>query len=160
MRTAIVTSSSDAKLEKARQLGADHLINYKKNPEWHIEVLRLTEGRGADVILETGGSGTLNKSFECVAFGGLISCIGYLSGKEDAPGNRMNTNVLALKRNVTLKGILNGGKDRFEEMLAAVYQKQDVHPVVDKVFEFAQAKEALQYLFSGQHFGKVVVRVD
>ena len=160
MRTAIVTSSSDEKLERARQLGADHLINYKKQPDWHTEVLRLTEGRGADIILECGGSGTLNKSFECIAFGGLISCIGYLSGKEDAPGSRMNTNVLALKRNVTLKGILNGGKDRFEEMLAAVYQKNDVHPVVDRVFEFDQADKAIQYLFSGQHFGKVVVRVN
>jgi NADPH:quinone reductase-like Zn-dependent oxidoreductase len=156
--TAIVTSSSDAKLERAKSMGADHVINYKTTPEWQKTVLELTGGRGADVVLETGGAETLAKSFECVAFGGLISCIGYLSGKEDAPGNRMNTNLLALKRNVTLKGILNGPKDRFDEMLG-VYAKAQIHPVVDRTFEFAEAKEAFQYLFGGKHFGKVVIKV-
>ncbi|KAL1297115.1 hypothetical protein AAFC00_004694 [Neodothiora populina] len=155
---AIVTSSSDEKLEKASKLGADHTINYKKNPDWHEEVLRLTGGKGADIIFECGGAQTLEKSFDCVAFGGLISCIGYLSGKEDAAGSRMNTNVLALKRNVTLKGILNGPKDRFEEMLR-LYEELEIHPAVDKVFPFDEAKEALQYLFSGGHFGKVVVKI-
>ncbi|KAI1879826.1 hypothetical protein JX265_001447 [Neoarthrinium moseri] len=156
--TTIVTSSSDAKLERARKMGADHTVNYKTTPEWQKAVLELTGGKGADVIFETGGAETLAKSFDCVAFGGLISCIGYLSGKEDAPGNRMNTNLLALKRNVTLKGMLNGPADRFEEMLG-VYAKAQIHPVVDKVFEFDQAKEALHYLFGGKHFGKVVIKV-
>jgi NADPH:quinone reductase-like Zn-dependent oxidoreductase len=155
----IVTSSSDEKLEKARKLGADYAINYKTTPDWEKEVLRITGGNGADIIFECGGAQTLRQSFECVAFGGLISCIGYLSGKEDAPGNRMNTNVLALKRNVTLKGILNGPKDRFEEMLR-LYGEKQVHPVVDKVFSFDEAKEAIQYLFKGSHFGKVVIKVD
>lgn len=93
-----------------------------------------------------------------MAFGGLINCIGYLSGKEDASGDRLNTNVLALRRNVTLKGILNGPRERFEEM-CDFYAQHEIHPVVDKVFRFEEAKEALQYLFSGGHFGKVVVRV-
>ncbi|KAK6085972.1 zinc-binding dehydrogenase [Seiridium cupressi] len=156
--TAIVTSSSDEKLARAKEMGADHTINYRTNPDWQKAVLELTGGRGADVIFETGGAETLSKSFDCVAFGGLISCIGYLSGKEDAPGNRMNTNLLALKRNVTLKGMLNGPKDRFEEMLG-IYEKAKIHPVVDKTFEFGQAKEALQYLYGGKHFGKVVIKV-
>jgi NADPH:quinone reductase-like Zn-dependent oxidoreductase len=82
-----------------------------------------------------------------------------LSGKEDAEeGDRLNTNVLALRRNVTLKGILNGPKDRFEEMVR-FYEKNRIRPVVDKVFEFERAKVALEYLYSGGHFGKVVVRV-
>ncbi|KAI0153630.1 hypothetical protein BJ166DRAFT_570749 [Pestalotiopsis sp. NC0098] len=156
--TAIVTSSSDEKLARATAMGADHVINYRTDPEWHKTVLRLTGGRGADVVLETGGAQTLAKSFDCVAFGGLISCIGYLSGKEDSPGSRMNTNLLALKRNVTLKGILNGPKDRFEEMLAT-YERAQIRPVVDRTFEFAEAKEALQYLYGGKHFGKVVIKV-
>jgi NADPH:quinone reductase-like Zn-dependent oxidoreductase len=156
--TVIVTSSSDDKLARASAMGADHTINYRTTPEWQKAVLQFTGGRGADVIFETGGAETLSKSFECVAFGGLISCIGYLSGKEDAPGNRMNTNLLALKRNVTLKGILNGPKDRFEEMLG-VYEKAQIHPVVDRTFEFNEAKEALKYLFAGKHFGKVVIKV-
>ncbi|OTA96818.1 hypothetical protein M434DRAFT_392503 [Hypoxylon sp. CO27-5] len=156
--TTIVTSSSDAKLDRARKLGADHTINYKTTPEWQDKVLELTGGRGADVIFEIGGAQTLEKSFSCVAYGGLISCIGYLSGKEDAPDSRINTNVLALRRNVTLKGILNGPKDRFEEMLE-FYDAKQIHPVIDRVFEFEQAKDALKYLFSSSHFGKVVVKV-
>ncbi|KAI0127044.1 hypothetical protein BJ170DRAFT_702560 [Xylariales sp. AK1849] len=157
--TTIVTSSSDAKLERAKGLGADHTINYRANPEWQKTVVEITEGKGADVVFETGGAETLGKSFECVAFGGLISCIGYLSGKEDAPGNRMNMNLLALKRNVTLKGILNGPKERFEEMLG-LYRDKQIKPVVDRVFEFEEAKEALQFLFGGQHFGKVVIKTS
>lgn len=155
----IVTSSSDAKLEKAKkELGADYTINYKSTPEWQDEALRITNGEGADIIFECGGAQTLRKSFDCVAFGGLIDCIGYLSGKEDSPGDRLNTNVLALRRNVTLKGILNGPRDRFEEM-TKFYAEHQIHPVIDKVYAFEKAKEALQYLFSGGHFGKVVVKV-
>ncbi|KAF2160465.1 hypothetical protein M409DRAFT_70431 [Zasmidium cellare ATCC 36951] len=154
----IVTSSSDTKLQKAKDLGADYIINYKATPEWQEETMRITNGEGADIIFECGGSQTLRKSFDCVAFGGLIDCIGYLSGKEDAPGDRLNTNVLALRRNVTLKGILNGPRDRFEEM-AKFYAEHEIHPVVDKIFNFEEAAQALQYLFSGGHFGKVVVRV-
>lgn len=121
----IVTSSSDAKLQKAKELGADYTINYKSTPNWQDEVMRITDGEGADIIFECGGSETLRKSFDCVAFGGLIDCIGYLSGKEDAPGDRLNTNVLALRRNVTLKGILNGPRDRFEEMVK-FYAKHEI----------------------------------
>ncbi|KAF2434189.1 NAD(P)-binding protein [Tothia fuscella] len=154
----IITSSSDKKLEQAKALGADHTINYKTNPDWQNTVLEITNGKGADFIIETGGALTLAKSFECVAFGGCIAAVGYLSGKEDAEGNRMNTNVLALKRNVTLKGILNGPRDRFEEMLR-LYEEKKIQPVVDSVFPFDEAKHAMLYLESGGHIGKVVVRV-
>jgi len=156
--TAIITSSSDEKLEKARALGADHTVNYRTTPDWHEQVMKLTDGKGADIILETGGAETLSKSFECVAFGGLISAIGYLSGKEDAPGKRPNMNVLALKRNVTFKGILNGPKDRFEEMLE-LYASKEIRPVVDRVFKFDESRNALKYLYSGNHLGKVVIKV-
>lgn len=148
--TAIVTSSSDAKLERARKLGANHTINYKTTPDWHEKVLELTGGKGVDVIFETGGAETLFKSFQCVSFGGLINSIGYLSGKEDAAGSRVNTNVLALSRNVTLKGILNGPKDRFEEMLD-LYRDKEIHPVIDREFLFEEARDALKYLFEGGH---------
>lgn len=120
--------------------------------------MKLTNGDGVDIILECGGAKTLRKSFDCIAFGGLIDCIGYLSGKEDEPSDRVNANVLALRRNVTLKGILNGPRDRFEEMLR-FYEQHKIKPVVDRVFPFHEAKEAFQYLFSGGHFGKVVIRV-
>lgn len=154
----IVTSSSDEKLEKAKSMGADFIINYRSNPEWQDEVMRITKDAGADYIFECGAAKTLRKSFDCIAFGGCISCIGYLSGKEDDAGDRLNTNVLALRRNVTLKGMLNGPKDRFEEMVQ-FYSKHGIHPVIDRKFKFEEAKDALKYLYSGSHFGKVVVKV-
>ncbi|EFY85448.1 alcohol dehydrogenase, zinc-containing, putative [Metarhizium acridum CQMa 102] len=164
----IITSSSDDKLRRAAdELGADHTVNYKTCWEWQGPVMEATGGRGADVVFETGGARTLRKSFESVAFGGVINCIGYLSGKadEDQPGDgakaplqRLNVNVLALRRNVTLRGIINGGKDRFEEMLG-FYEAKKIRPVVSRVFAFADAKEAMRYLADGKHFGKVVIEV-
>ncbi len=128
-------------------------------PNWQDKVLSLTNSEGADIILECGGAETLRKSFECIAFGGIIACIGYLSGKQDAPDDRTNVNLLALRRNVTLKGILNGPRDRFEEM-NAFYEQHQIRPPVDRVFGFEEAKEALHYMFGGKHFGKVVIGVQ
>lgn len=88
----------------------------------------------------------------------MISAVGYLLGKQDAEGDRTNTNLLALKRNVTLKGIMNGLRDEFEKMLE-FYTKHQIRPVVDKVFKFEEGQDALDYLASGGHFGKVVIRV-
>lgn len=154
----IITSSSDEKLELAKKLGADRTINYKTNADWDQEVLKMTGGEGVDITFENGGAATLRKSFECIAFGGLINCIGYLSGKEDPVGDRTNTNVLALKRNVTLKGLLNGPRERLEEMLK-FYDEKQIRPVVDRVFGFEESKEALAYLFKAEFFGKVVIKV-
>ena len=155
---AIVTSSSDEKLNRAKELGADHVINYKVTPEWQDRVMQITKGKGVDIIFEQDGPQTLAKSFACVKWGGTISAIGYLSGKQDDADSRINTNVLALRRNVTLKGIWNGPKDRLEEAVE-LYQQKEIHPVVDKVFTFDQAKEALEYVAAGSHFGKVVIKV-
>ncbi|KAI7338083.1 NAD(P)-binding protein [Hortaea werneckii] len=166
----IITSSSDTKLAQATKLGADAGINYRSNPEWQEEVNRLTstfhahngeaDGEtGADIVLENGGAQTLRKSFDCIAFGGLINCIGYLSGKEEVSSDKLHTNVLALRRNVTIKGIINGPRDRFEEMVR-FYTEHQIRPVIDRVVGFEEAKEGLKYLFSGSHFGKVVVRVS
>jgi NADPH:quinone reductase-like Zn-dependent oxidoreductase len=154
----IVTSSSDEKLKRATKLGAKNTINYRSNPDWDSAVLDATSSRGADIIIEVGGAQTLRKSFECVRFGGLIACIGYLSGKQDEAGDRTNTNLLCLKRNVTLKGIVNGPRDELERMLK-FYEEKQIRPVVDRVFGFGEANDALEYLFGGGHFGKVVVKV-
>lgn len=155
----IITSSSDSKLERAKRLGADFTVNYRSTPEWQEEALRLTNDDGVDIIFENGGAQTLRKSFECLKMGGLINSIGYLSGKQNDAGDRMNTNVLAITKNATVKGILNGPKDRFEEMVR-FYEKHAIHPVVDRIFDFEKAYEALKYLESGAHFGKVVVKVS
>ncbi|KAH8430583.1 zinc-dependent alcohol dehydrogenase family protein [Aspergillus melleus] len=154
----IITSSSDAKLEQAKALGADYVINYRTQPNWEEEVMRVTNNHGADIILETGGAQTLKKSFDSIAFGGLIDCIGYVSGKVDAPEDRTNVNLLALRRNVTIKGIINGPKDRFEEMVT-FYEKHQIKPVVNRVFGFKEADQAFKFLASGSHFGKVVIKV-
>jgi NADPH:quinone reductase-like Zn-dependent oxidoreductase len=158
-RIVIITSSSDAKLKKAKDLGASETINYKTHPDWEEDVMKITNNEGVDIIFENGGAQTLRKSFDCIAFGGLINCIGYLSGKENAADDKTNVNVLALRRNVTLKGLLNGPKDRLEEMLR-FYEEKEIHPVVDKVFKFEEAKQALKHLFEGGHFGKVVINVQ
>ena len=155
----IVTSSSDSKLRRAKELGASTLVNYNSTPDWETSVLDATSDAGADIILEVGGAKTLRKSFDCVRFGGLIACIGYLSGKVDEDTDRTNTNLLCLKRNVTLKGILNGPRDKLEEMLR-FYNEKGIRPVVDRVFKFEEGKDALKYLYSGGHFGKVVIKVQ
>lgn len=161
--TSVITSSSDKKLEKAKALGASATINYRTHWEWQGPVLDATGGQGADFIIETGGARTLRKSFDSIAFGGTIACVGYTSGKGDDDGdgdlNRLNVNVLALRRNVTLKGILNGPRERFEEMLR-FYEDKKIHPVVDRVFGFEDAVEAFGFLGRGEHFGKVVIRVS
>jgi NADPH:quinone reductase-like Zn-dependent oxidoreductase len=120
--------------------------------------MAITNNKGVDIIFEQGGPETLAKSFACIKWGGLISCIGYLSGKTDKADNIVNTNVLALRRNVTLKGIWNGPRDRLEEVLE-LYADKQIHPVVDKVFAFDDAKEAFEYVAAGSHFGKVVIRL-
>lgn len=157
--TTILTSSSDDKLARGRELGADHVINYRTCPDWQDKVLEVTGGHGADIIFEVGGARTLRKSFQCVAFGGVIASIGYVTGKRDDPEDDLtNINVLALSREATLRGIHNGPRDRFEEA-CDFYSKHQIRPMVERVFEFGQASEALKYLYAGAHFGKVVIRV-
>ncbi|KAJ4295273.1 hypothetical protein N0V90_007284 [Kalmusia sp. IMI 367209] len=156
--SVIITSSSDSKLQRAQKLGAKTLVNYNATPDWETSVLKSTADVGADIIIEVGGAKTLRKSFDCIRFGGLIACIGYLSGKVDDDTDRTNTNLLCLRKNVTLKGILNGPRDKLEEMLR-FYKEKEIRPVVDRMFGFEQSKEAFEYLYSGGHFGKVVIKV-
>ncbi|EEU41706.1 uncharacterized protein NECHADRAFT_53900 [Fusarium vanettenii 77-13-4] len=156
--TTLITSSSDSKLARAKALGANHVINYRDVPSWDDEVMQISNNHGADIIFETGGAKTIRKSFNSVAYGGMIACIGYVSGKQDDADERTNINVLALSRTVTLKGIINGPKDRFQEMLR-FYEQHEIHPVIDRVFAFEQGRDAFTYLEGGSHFGKVVIKV-
>ena len=79
--SVIATSSSDEKLERLRQLGADHTINYRQTPDWGKRVLELTAGRGVDQVVEVGGPGTLAQSITAVRVGGHIALIGVLTGR-------------------------------------------------------------------------------
>lgn len=149
----IITSSSDDKLARARDLGADETINYHTTPDWDKRVLELTGGRGADLVVEVGGAETFNKSLNAVRFGGQISLMGVLTGLE----NKVSTSTI-LHKNIRVQGVYVGSREMFEAMNRAL-SLHKLRPVVDKVFPFDDAHAALTYLESGSHFGKVVVRI-
>ncbi|KAG6169468.1 hypothetical protein E4U23_001317 [Claviceps purpurea] len=158
----IIISSSDDTLQRATQhLGADHAINSKTYWEWQEPVMKATGGLGADIIFETGRPRTLRKSFESVAFGGTINCMGGVSGTMagEPELHRLDISELVLRRCVTMRGVIGGGKDRFEEMLG-FYEEKQIRPVVDKVFGFDGAVDAMRYLGEGKRFGNVVVKVS
>ncbi len=150
--SAIITSSSDEKLEKARALGADETINYKTTPDWDREVWKVTHKQGVDHILEVGGPGTLGKSLASVSNGGNIAQIGVLTGF-DAP----NVSLFPLvSKNATMSGIYVGDVQSFENFVRFLNVTK-IHPVVDRVFAWSEAREAYDHMKSGAHFGKVVI---
>lgn len=148
----IATSSSDAKLQKARQEGAARGINYKTTPAWEEKVRELTNGLGVDHVVEVGGAGTFNQSMKSVRLGGTVSLIGVLAGKGDV--NLMPV----LMKGVRVQGIFVGNREMFEAMIRAIALHQ-MKPVVDRVFEFKDIQGALKHMEAGAHFGKVCVRV-
>jgi NADPH:quinone reductase-like Zn-dependent oxidoreductase len=150
---AIVTSSSDEKLVRAKALGADATVNYRTTPEWQDEVRALTGGRGVDAVLEVGGKGTLQRSIDAAAMGGTIAVIGGVSGfaGEFDPFAL----ITGAKR---LSGIYVGSRGMAEDLSRFVGVNRIV-PVVDRVFGFDQARQAYDYLDGGAHFGKVVIQV-
>jgi NADPH:quinone reductase-like Zn-dependent oxidoreductase len=150
---AIITSSSDDKLARARELGAAHTINYRTHSEWQEEVLRVTGGVGAHVVLEVGGQGTVNRSIASAAMGGSIAVIGGVSGfgGEVNPGS-----LLASARR--LVGIYVGSRTMLEKVMRFA-DGAGIQPVVDRVFPFEEAQQAYRYMESGAHFGKVVIAV-
>ncbi|AIO44097.1 NAD(P)-dependent alcohol dehydrogenase [Burkholderia cenocepacia] len=150
----IVTSSSDAKLERARALGADATINYRATPEWQHEVLRLTDGAGADLVVEVGGRDTLPRSVAATKIGGIVSVIGGLSSF-GGPELGLLSLIGGFRR---LHGFMVGSRAMLDDVVRLVDAKR-IKPVVDRVFGFDEAPQAYAHLQSGQHFGKVVIRV-
>ena len=150
---AIITSSSDEKLAKARQFGAWEGINYKTHPEWHKEVARLTGGRGVDCVIEVGGVGTLARSYEAIGFGGKIALIGFLAGfvGEQNP-------VGLMMKGGSLHGIGVGSTAMFEDMNRAI-EVNRIKPIVGKVFPFDEAPEAFRQFAAGDFFGKIVITI-
>lgn len=149
----IITSSSDEKLERARQLGAAECINYRSTPDWDARARELTGGRGVDHVVEVGGAGTLSRSLRAVRLGGRISMIGVLTG-----GSAEVNTLPILMKNARVQGIFVGSRAMFESMNRAIALHQ-LRPVIDRVFPFEQAPEALRLMESGGHFGKIVIRV-
>ena len=149
----IATSSGDAKLLKARDLGASDGINYKTTADWDVAARDLTEGAGVDHVVEVGGPGTLPRSIKAVRLGGHIALIGVLTG-----GGEVDPRPLLMK-NIRLQGIYVGSRAMFEAMNRAIALHK-LRPVVDRVFPLDRAIEAYKHLESGAHFGKIVIKVE
>ena len=149
----IITSSSDAKLARAKTLGADDTINYRTTPDWEKEVFRLTDKAGADHVVEVGGADTFPKSLRAMAIGGTISVIGGVSGFASEVSLRD-----ILGKSAVIRGIFVGSHEMFIAMNRAISQHQ-FKPVIDRVFPFSEARTAYGYQDSGAHFGEVVITV-
>ena len=148
----IVTSSSDEKLARAKQLGASDGVNYKTTPEWDKKVRELTGGVGVDHVVEVGGAGTLSRSLKAVRTGGHISLIGVLAG-----GGECNPTPVLMKA-VRLQGVFVGSRAMFEAM-NRTFGVHGLHPVIDRVFPFEETRAAYRHLESSAHFGKIVIRL-
>jgi NADPH:quinone reductase-like Zn-dependent oxidoreductase len=149
----IATSSSEAKLERLKQLGAAITINYKTHPDWG-KLARQQTGTGVDLVVEVGGVGTLNESIRATRIGGTIAFIGVLAGKPDAE-SRLPLMVMQQQR---LQGVTVGSVEDLQAMANAI-AANGMKPVVDRVFPFAEAKAAFAHMASGAHFGKVAVEM-
>ncbi|HWF78768.1 MAG TPA: NAD(P)-dependent alcohol dehydrogenase [Caulobacteraceae bacterium] len=149
----IVTSSSDEKLERAKSMGADDVINYRTTPDWATAARELTGGRGVDHVVEVGGAGTFQQSIAACALGGSIAVIGVLSGFVK------DLNVAAMfGGNLHINGITVGSREHVEQMVAAI-QVAKLKPVIDRKFPLAELPQALALMQSGGHFGKVVIDI-
>ncbi len=147
----IATSSSDAKLERARALGASDGINYRATPEWQDAVLALTGGAGVDEIVEVGGAGTFARSLGAVRLGGNISLIGVLTGAAEVNPTGI------MRKSLSVRGIYVGSRAMFEAMNRAIAM-HEMRPVIDRVFDFADAQAAFRHMEGASHFGKIVLR--
>jgi NADPH:quinone reductase-like Zn-dependent oxidoreductase len=147
---AYLTSSSDEKLARGRALGADALINYRSQPDWDQDILEQTGGAGVDLVIEVGGAGTLERSMNAVRPGGTICVIGALAG-----AGAINPRMINRKA-IRLQGIHVGSRDMFAAMNRAVALHR-LKPAIDRVFNFADTKEAYLHQQSGRHFGKIVI---
>jgi NADPH:quinone reductase-like Zn-dependent oxidoreductase len=147
------TSSSDKKLDRASKLGLHAGVNYKRTPDWARWVLEQTNGEGADLVVEVGGAGTFGQSLKAVRVAGVVAQIGVLSQTSEP----LNV-VPILHKQIHVQGIYVGSRTDFLEMNRAITQTK-LKPIVDEVFAFDQAREALRRMESGAHFGKLVIRI-
>ncbi|KAK5659143.1 hypothetical protein OQA88_1233 [Cercophora sp. LCS_1] len=152
----IATTSSKDKVERMKQLGADHVINYVEDPNWGETARKLTtDGVGIDHIIEVGGAGTMTQSLKAVRFEGVISIIGFLGGAEPK-----DSILEPLNRVCTLRGVYVGSRAQMLDMIAAI-EANNIKPVVDgEVFTLETAKKAYEYMWAQKHFGKVGIKIE
>jgi NADPH:quinone reductase-like Zn-dependent oxidoreductase len=149
----IATSKSDEKLDRVRELGAWETINYTNTPDWAERVVELTGRTGVDHVVEVGGLGTMEESFKAARPGGTVSLIGVLTGFD----TKVNPHP-AMVKGLRLQAIIVGSRAMFEDMNRAI-GVNGLRPVIDRVFPFEQAPEALRHLQAAGHVGKVVISV-
>ena len=152
--TVTMLSSSDDKLARAKAMGADHLVNYRAVPDWSAAVMDFTDGAGTDIVVELGGTQTLNQALQSIRMDGLVAVIGVLSGLEAAlfvPH--------MLQRHTRMQGITVGHRDDMIAMGKAI-DTHGIKPVIDAHFAFDDARRAYEVLPTGQHFGKLVIDVS
>jgi len=148
-----ITSSQDDKLARCKKLGADITVNYKTTPDWEKSILSATGGRGVDIVVETGGLATLSQSLAACAPNARVGLIGGLGGRPEAPPNF----AALFMKNITLKGITSGSRRMFGDLLKAL-ETTGTKPVIDKVFPFAEANKAYQYMVDSEFIGKIVIK--
>jgi len=150
----IVTSSSEAKRERALALGADHVLDYKADPAWGEAARKWTGGRGVDAVIEVGGPGTFDQSVAALRYGGTMSILGVLTGVR----GEVNTYGI-FHKTLRVAGVYVGSVAMFEGLLRAL-EAARIDPIIDRAFGFGEVKQAYEHLASGAHFGKVVVSVE
>ncbi|WP_119944711.1 NAD(P)-dependent alcohol dehydrogenase [Neorhizobium sp. NCHU2750] len=147
------TSSSDAKLERLRALGADQVINYRDVPQWGSRIREMTDGRGVDHVVEVGGPGTLAQSIEAARDNGHIALIGVLSGfSGDVP------TATLMRRQQRLQGLIVGSRRHQQDFVAAL-ETTGIRPVIDQTFPLAELRSAFEWQASGRHFGKIAISI-
>lgn len=149
----IVTSSSDEKLERLKELGADEVINYRSDPEWGRTARQLTDNVGVDHVIDLGGNDTLEQSVNAVKVGGYVSLIGVLGGI--TPTLPL---AVALSRHVRLHAFLVGSRQHQIDMIRAI-EHAKLRPIIDRHFALDELADAFRYQESGKHFGKIVVDI-
>ena len=151
--TVIATSSSNEKLERVRELGADHLINYKEVEAWGPKALEITGGRGVDCVVEIGGAGTLDQSMLATRVGGHVALIGVLAGF----AGPVQT-ALLFSKNLKVQGLTVGSRAMQQDMIAAI-EANGIKPIISDTFALADLADAFRHQESGSHFGKIAVEI-
>jgi NADPH:quinone reductase-like Zn-dependent oxidoreductase len=148
-----VITGSQAKVDRLERLGAEHVIRYEREPEWSRVVLEVTGGAGVDHVVETGGAGTIDESVKAAAVGGSISLVGLLTGA----GGRLDM-LPILTKTLRIQGVIVGSVEMFERMIGMIEHLR-IRPVIDDAFEMHNVAAALEYLKSGRHLGKIIIKV-
>ncbi|KIY49705.1 zinc-type alcohol dehydrogenase-like protein [Fistulina hepatica ATCC 64428] len=155
--TVIATTSSAAKAERLKQLGADHVINYKEDPNWGATAKKLTGGIGVGHVVEIGGPTTMKQSLEAIKIAGIISIVGHVGGSTQ---EKELSFLSVLSHICIVRGVYVGSRQQLEAMIRAI-EANDIHPVVNKeIFALENLKGAYEYMWAQKHFGKLVVKID